>query len=81
MLTQGRNISAETAFTVAVNNLFHYGQDITQAEKDQIWELCHSNANIQWATTGYLAATSDYAPKAYQKLLAVLKHYLAEIGL
>jgi hypothetical protein len=78
MKTTGRNITAEAAFDIAVNSLFDYGREISDTQRDQLWELCHASEPIQWATTKYLAATSPYAPTAFEKLKAVLAHYVAE---
>lgn len=81
MLTSGRNITAESAFTIAVNSLFEYGQAMSEKQRDQVWELCHSDSDIQWATTGYLAATSQYAPKAFEKLKALLTFKIEKAGI
>ena len=75
MLTSGRNITAETAFTIAVKSLFDYGRGLTQEQKDYIWKVCHESSDIQWATTNYLASSSKYAPIAFEKLKEMLRSF------
>jgi len=81
MLTTRRNIAAESAFDIALNSLFDYGRGMSGEQRTALWELCHASEPIQWATNKYLAATSQYAPTAFEKLKAVLAHYTEEAGL
>jgi hypothetical protein len=63
-----RNRDAEMAFEMAVRLLSTNGSQVTEEQRQAVWEECHRNSNLQNRVVRYRVATSDYAPKALVEL-------------
>ncbi len=76
MLTKSRNRNAEMAFEMATR-LVTKEQFADKEFLNILWEKCHSDKNVLDAVNLYLASSSDYAPKALNKLNLELERLVA----
>lgn len=76
MLTKGRNRNAEMAFEMATK-LVSKEQFADKDYLNELWEKCHTDSDVLNAVNLYLASSSDYSPKALNKLNLELERLVA----
>lgn len=76
MLTKRKNRNASMAFEMAVK-LITKEQFADKDYLNELWDKCHSDKDVLNAVNLYLASSSDYAPKALNKLNAELERLVA----
>ncbi len=64
----GRNIDAETAFSMAMKLVEASGQSVSEQVRQSVWDKCHADTTLQTLVSRWVYSSFDYAPKALYKV-------------